>query len=76
MFGWRRKSDGFEWQKYVRTTIKLRREDRAKKIDEIKQAAASGAMAAGRQSVSVGRSSISALIAGFLSGLQWLWAAL
>ena len=61
MFGWRRKSDGFEWQKYVRTTILLRRKERARKIDEIKQKAASGAKAAGRQGVSVGYSGLGAL---------------
>lgn len=77
MFGWwRRKSDGFEWQKYVRTTIKLRREQRAQKIEEIKQAAASGAKAAGRQSVSAGRSGVSILLAGVQSGARWLWRKL
>lgn len=61
MFGWRRKSDGFEWQEYVRTTIKLRREERARKIDEIKQKAAAGAKAAGRQGVSAGYSGLEAV---------------
>ena len=77
MFGWwRRKSDGFEWQEYVRTTIKLRREDRARKIEEIKHAAASGAKAAGRQSVSAGRSGFGLLLAGIERGARWLWAGL
>ena len=58
MFGWRRKNDGFVWREYVRTTIKVRREDRARKINEIKHAAAVGAVGAGRQSISAGRSGI------------------
>ena len=77
MFGWwRRKSDGFEWQQYVRTTIKLRREDRARRIEEIKQAAASGAKAAGRQSVSAGRSGMGMLLASLKQGAHWLWVNL
>ena len=76
MFGWRRKSDGFEWQKYVRTTIILRRKERARKIDEIKQKAASGAKAAGRQGVSVGYSGIGALRQAAVFCLRWLWSAL
>lgn len=69
MFGWRRKSDGFEWHEYVRTTIKLRREDRRKKIDEIKVAAAANAAQAGRASVDAGRSAATHLT-------HWLWRGL
>ncbi len=76
MFGWRRKSDGFEWQKYVRTTIKLRRKERAEKIDEIKQIAASGAKAAGRQGVSAGYTGLAALRRAAGAALRWSWAAL
>lgn len=76
MFGWRRKSDGFEWQKYVRTTIKLRRQERAEKIDEIKQKAASGAKAAGRHSVSAGYTGLAALQRAAGAALRWSWAAL
>ncbi len=56
MFGWRRRNDGFEWHKYVRTTIKLRREDRKKRIEDIKEAAAAGVVDAGKASASAGRS--------------------
>lgn len=45
---WRRKSDGFEWHKYVRTTIKLRREDRRRRIDGALDAAAEGLKGVGR----------------------------
>ena len=69
MFGWRRKGDGFEWHKYVRTTIKLRREDRRRKLDEIKVAAASNAAQAGRAGVDAGRSAVTH--AG-----HWLWIGL
>jgi endonuclease YncB( thermonuclease family) len=31
MLGWRKRSEGFEWEKYVRTTIKVRRADRRQK---------------------------------------------
>ncbi|MBU2532049.1 MAG: thermonuclease family protein [Alphaproteobacteria bacterium] len=74
MFGWRRKNDGFEWREYVRTTIKIRRDERAKKIDEIKEAAAEGAKAAGRQGVTAGRIGLAALGRGavwFARRLGW-----
>lgn len=48
MFGWRKKQEGFEWHKYVRTTIKVRREARRDKVDRMKQSAAEGAKAAGK----------------------------
>jgi endonuclease YncB( thermonuclease family) len=47
MFGWRKKQEGFEWHKYVRTTIKLRREARRDKVDHMKRSAADGVRAAG-----------------------------
>lgn len=34
MFGWRRRSEGFEWKEYVRTTILVRRADRQRRIDD------------------------------------------
>lgn len=45
---WRKKGDGFEWHKYVRTTIKLRREDRRRRIDGALDAAAEGLKGVGR----------------------------
>jgi endonuclease YncB( thermonuclease family) len=57
---WGRRNDGFEWQKYVRTTIKLRREERKQKIDELRDLAAEGARAAGRQGMAAGRQGIAA----------------
>ncbi|MFM9850800.1 MAG: thermonuclease family protein [Hyphomicrobiaceae bacterium] len=48
MFGWRKKQEGFEWHKYVRTTIKVRREARRDKVDRMKRSAAEGVKAAGK----------------------------
>lgn len=39
MFGWRRRSEGFEWREYVRTTVLVRRADRQRKIDDVRMAA-------------------------------------
>lgn len=47
LFRWRRRDQGFEWHRYVRTTIKLRREARREKAERIKQGAVEGAKAAG-----------------------------
>ena len=75
MFGWRRKNDGFEWHEYVRTTIKLRREDRRRKIHEIQAAAAERASEAGQAGIGAGRSAIQWLgqrIVILLQGLRTL----
>jgi endonuclease YncB( thermonuclease family) len=58
---WRRKSDGFEWHEYVRTTIKLRREARRNRADELRRQAAGGARDAGR-----------AARRGMAGGIRWL----
>lgn len=55
MFGWRKKQEGFEWHKYVRTTIKVRREARRDKVDRMKRSAAEGARAAGEAAGSFAR---------------------
>ncbi len=47
----RKKSDGFDWHTYVRTTIKLRRDQRKAKIEEIGRVAAVQAKAAGDAAV-------------------------
>lgn len=54
MFGWRRKSDGFEWHEHVRTTIRIRREDRRRRIDEARALAAEGLSSAGRAGMAAG----------------------
>ena len=47
MFGRRNKPDGFEWHKYIRTTIRLKREQRRERVLEARRAAAQQASAAG-----------------------------
>jgi len=47
MFAKRKNQDGFEWHKYVRTTIKVRREQRRQRVVEARQAAAKQVGAAG-----------------------------
>ena len=76
MFGWRRRNDGFEWHKYVRTTIKLRREDRKKRIEDIKEAAAAGVVDAGKASASAGRSMLHTLWSWLVTGVRAAGAGL
>ncbi|HXF54537.1 MAG TPA: hypothetical protein VNK52_10490, partial [Hyphomicrobiaceae bacterium] len=45
---WRRRSEGFEWHKYVRTTIKLRRRDRRQRVARARQAVVGGLKEAGQ----------------------------
>ena len=74
MLGWLRggrRNDGFEWQKYVRTTIKLRREERKKKIDELRDVAAEGARAARRQGMAAGRHGVEAGRHGIRASGHW-----
>jgi len=39
MFGWRRRSEGFEWREYVRTTVLVRRADRQRRVEDVRAAA-------------------------------------
>lgn len=72
MFGWGRKKDGFEWHKYVRTTIKLRREDRRARILDVKEVAADGLKYAGRASVSAGSNGAVMAWNGLMSAIQMM----
>jgi len=80
---WRRKSDGFEWQKHVRTTVLVRRADRRRRIEGARAAAVDGLKGAGRASAEAGssgltlaiewaRAAAAALLAGFQSGVTRL----
>lgn len=59
MFAKRKKEEGFEWHRYVRTTIKLRREQRRQRVVEARHAAvnqmgaAGSALAAGSKAAGV-----------------------
>lgn len=44
---WRKRNDGFEWHQYVRTTIKLRREARREKAEQLKHQAVGAVKAVG-----------------------------
>lgn len=52
MLGWRRRNDGFDWHKYVRTTIKLRREDRRRRVVDAGEAAKRGVAQGAQAAVS------------------------
>ena len=47
MLGRRKSDEGFEWHKYVRTAVKLRREERRRRVLEARRAAVQQAGAAG-----------------------------
>ena len=73
---WRKKSDGFEWHKYVRTTIKLRREDRRRRLDDAKEAAVGGMKVAGKAGVAAGVSAAEAVNRSILAPVAWLGSAI
>jgi endonuclease YncB( thermonuclease family) len=54
---WRRKNEGFEWHKYVKTTIAVRREHRRERAEEIKRSAQDGAVRAAEGAARLGRQS-------------------
>ncbi|MBX9591511.1 MAG: thermonuclease family protein [Hyphomonadaceae bacterium] len=83
MFAWRRKPDGFEWHKYIRTTVKLRREARRERVHVARRAAgqhmnaAGVALAAGsRAAGSAARDGAAAGVGAIGLGLQALWSLL
>lgn len=55
MLGWRRRNDGFDWHKYVRTTIKLRREDRRRRVVDAGEAAKRGVAQGARAAADGGK---------------------
>jgi endonuclease YncB( thermonuclease family) len=82
MFGWRRRSEGFEWREYVRTTVLVRRADRQRRVEDVRVAAvekvknvADAGVGAGRASVSAARSQLSRLLAFLADALLDIAAA-
>jgi endonuclease YncB( thermonuclease family) len=77
LFKWRRKSEGFEWRDYVRTTILVRRKERRERVKNMQAAAVENIKQAGKVSLDssargaswAGRSTASA----FMTTLSWLW---
>ena len=70
MFGWRKKSEGFDWHAYVRTTIKLRREARRDRIDVARQAALDKAHGAGQAVAAGSKAASKAALAGAQVGAE------
>lgn len=60
LWPWRRKSEGFEWHKYVKTTIAIRREHRRERAEEIKRSVEDGAVRAAENAARLGRKSAEA----------------
>lgn len=58
MFGWRRRSEGFEWQEYVRTTILVRRANRQRRIDDARMAAIEKVQNVKDRGLEVGKASV------------------
>lgn len=54
MLWWRKRSEGFEWRDYVRTTILVRREQRRQRLKDVQAAAASHVKEAGRRGLDAG----------------------
>jgi endonuclease YncB( thermonuclease family) len=69
MFARRKSPEGFEWHKHVRTTIKLRREQRHLKMVEARRAAADQVGAAGSALLAGSKAAGSAARNGALAGL-------
>ncbi len=64
MFGWRKKSEGFEWQEYVRTTILVRRADRQKRLDDVRLAALAAVKDTADRGIEAGKEQVQAVRQG------------
>ena len=60
MFGWRRRSEGFEWQEYVRTTVLVRRADRQRRIDDARIVAIAKVQEAKDKGIEAGKAGLDA----------------
>lgn len=71
MVFWRRKrSEGFEWRDYVRTTILVRREQRKQRLKDVQAAAAEQVKDAGKRGVEAGKAGARKAGAGIEFGLK------
>jgi endonuclease YncB( thermonuclease family) len=64
MFGWRRRSEGFEWKEYVRTTVLVRRADRQRRLEDARLAAIDRVKNVADAGVGAGRASATAAKTG------------
>ena len=69
MLGRRKSDDGFEWHKYVRTAVKLRREERRRRVLEARRAAVQQAGAAGVALAAGSKAAGAAALDGARAGL-------
>ena len=76
MFTWRKKPDGFEWHKYIRTTVRVRREHRRERAVQARRAAGQQASAAGAALVQGSRAAGAAAWDGTRAGLAAAWLGL
>lgn len=76
MFGWRRRSEGFEWKEYVRTTILVRRADRQRRIEDVRVAAIEKVRNVADAGVDVGRAGASAAKSGVRRVLAFIGHAI
>jgi endonuclease YncB( thermonuclease family) len=76
MFTWRKKPDGFEWHKYIRTTIKVRRDARRQRVVDARRAAGQQMQAAGVALAAGSRAAGGALGQGLLASAWGLGLAL
>jgi endonuclease YncB( thermonuclease family) len=70
MFGWRRRSEGFEWKEYVRTTILVRRADRQRRVEDARAAAVAKVKNVADAGAEAGRASVSFMGSQFS---KFLW---
>lgn len=86
MFGWRRRSEGFEWREHVRTTILVRRADRQRRIDDVRMAAVAKVKEQQKRGVDAGKAGLDAaggvisraaatLARGLLTAVTQIWRA-
>lgn len=69
---WRKKSDGFDWHKHIRTTIKLRREARRQRLDDAVELAMGGIKGAGQASLAAGASSLDSVTRIITAPFIWI----
>ena len=69
MFGWRRRSEGFEWREHVKTAVLVRRADRQRRLDDARLAALSKVKDVKDRGVEAGKAHVA-------EAQNWLWVLL
>lgn len=76
MFGWRRRSEGFEWKEYVRTTVLVRRADRQRRVEDARAAAVEKVKNVADVGAEAGRAGVSFMGSQFSKFLGFIVEAL